>query len=373
VAWRSRGWPDELLDRSTRSHVPLARVRRWVRNERWTPDRVRQALERLESGSLRVREATWEDNAALVDLYAHAPEDVGPHEVTVERAPFAFAQFSLQEAARVVVESDGVLLAAIAESARLSVVQAREVTVHIPSSYRVREGFRGEGLGPLVQKLTMRPRAGGGMYYYRRRAGKKHRLLARVGCYAAVSSSGGASGVRLARQEDVETCVTLINRTHAGLDLFRPYDAAYLSVKLDAARTPVPVYDWSDYFVVEEEGQIIACGGLWDRGRHLRERWLDKRTGERWLVENTALLDFGFADRRDDAMARLIGHFITRTGALGRTHLMAPLEFLPSVAERLAGCHAVQDKRALYWHPDPSSRRDGAAALSRPYTDLAYW
>ena len=39
------------------------------------------------------------------------------------------------------------------------------------------------------------------------------------------------------------------------------------------------VYGWSDYRVLEENGRITACAGLWDRGRDVRERWRPKETG----------------------------------------------------------------------------------------------
>lgn len=39
---------------------------------------------------------------------------------------------------------------------------------------------------------------------------------------------GDASGIRTGRREDLASCVVLINRTHEGLDLFRPYTEAFL-------------------------------------------------------------------------------------------------------------------------------------------------
>ena len=53
--------------------------------------------ERLIGGTLRVREATWKDDEAIADLYANSPENVGEWELTVERSPYPFAQFRLQE------------------------------------------------------------------------------------------------------------------------------------------------------------------------------------------------------------------------------------------------------------------------------------
>ena len=225
-AWRARGWPDDLLQRALGQRVRPSRVKRWAANQRWTVDRVEQALERstrLAVGSMRLREATWEDSEALADLYANSPERVGDSEVTVERSPFPFAQFRLQENATIqVLEDRGVLLAALAHSARSSVVEGRQVTVHIPSGWRVRKECRGEGLGPLVQRAQPSVAPGVGTYYYRRRGGKKHRTWATVHCFPSRPYAGEARGIRLARRADVPSCVDLINRTHGGLDLFRP-------------------------------------------------------------------------------------------------------------------------------------------------------
>jgi hypothetical protein len=187
--------------------------------------------------------------------------------------------------------------------------------------------------------------------------------------YPRRTFAGDASNIRLATPDDLPSCIELINRTHAGLDLFRPYDMAYLQGKLERAPG---VYGWSDYYVVEDAGTVAACAGLWDRGRHMRERWVHKSTGERRLVENTALLDFGFAEGRDDAMALLIEYLIGVTDALGRGQLMAPIEHMPEVIDGLRAHEPVAETRPLYWQLGPALKKAGAI-VTRPYTDLAYW
>jgi hypothetical protein len=44
------------------------------------------------------------------------------------------------------------------------------------------------------------------------------------------------------------------------------------------------------------------------------------------------LLDLGFAEGAEDAMAALIEHFVGMTHELGRDFLVAPLEYLPEAA-----------------------------------------
>jgi len=386
-AWRGRGWPEGLLERAHELRVRRSHIKRWVAGGRWNIEKLHQALDRrarLLAGTMGVREATWEDSAALADLYANSPEEVGEWEVTVERGPYPFAQFRLQEHTKIqVLEDRGVFLAAMAHSNRQSLVGGRPITVHISSAWRVREECRGEGYGPLVQRAVRPPVTGSGVgsYYYRRQVGgqRKRRLSVTVHCFAGRSFKGDASGIRLAGPSDIRSCIELINRTHQGLDLFQPYSEEYLQGKLEGpCRGPEPesrpaVYGRQDYYVLEEGGRIVACAGLWDKGKHVREVWRHKVSGDRRAIESTALLDFGYADGPEDAMARLIGYLIGVTDGLGRDQLMAPLEFLPSLVRQLASYEPVTEKRALYWQPGKVLKELGLTMLARTYTDLAYW
>ena len=386
-AWRSRGWPEEMLERAHELRVRRSHIKRWAAGERWNIEKLHKALDRrarLLAGTMGVREATWEDSEALADLYANSPEEVGEWEVTVERGPYPFAQFRLQERAKIhVLEDGGVFLAAMAHSNRPSLVGGRPITVHISSAWRVREECRGEGYGPLVQRAVRPPvtESGVGSYYYRRDAGgrRKRRMSATVHCFAGRSFEGDARGIRLAGPPDIRSCIELINRTHQGLDLFRPYSDEYLQGKLDdSCRGPESesrpaVYGRQDYYLLEEGGRTVACAGLWDKGRHVREVWRRKVSGEQRVIESTVLLDFGYAEGREDAMARLIGYLIGVTDGLGRDQLIAPLEFLPSLARQLTSYEPITEKRAFYWQPDKVLKDLGLRMLARPYTDLAYW
>ena len=61
------------------------------------------------------------------------------------------------------------------------------------------------------------------------------------------------------------------------------------------------VYGWPDYYVLEEQGRVVACAGLWDRGRDMRDRWRHKTGGEEEKVLATAdVLDFGFEPGREE-------------------------------------------------------------------------
>src|SRR5437867_1238564 len=95
---RGKGWPDELLGRARRLRIPEGHLRFWLKHER--ADRIAQYLDGrdfLMNGTMRARQATWNDDEALADLYANSPEEIGEWEITVERSPSPYAQFRLQE------------------------------------------------------------------------------------------------------------------------------------------------------------------------------------------------------------------------------------------------------------------------------------
>ncbi len=191
--------------------------------------------------------------------------------------------------------------------------------------------------------------------------------------FAATDGTSDVPGVRPARVDDLEQCVALINRTHRGRDLFRPYTLPSLLDRLEAGLAPgyrgpsERPYCLSDLFVIEREGAVIACAGLWDRGRDAWEHWRHRETGEERTLSATALLDFGFADGCAPALAQLIAYLIALTHRLQRTCLVAPLEALPDVAARLREYEPVPETRYMQW------RADTPAITPPAYLDLIYW
>jgi hypothetical protein len=408
-AARNCGFPEELIERARALRVSRGVIDWWIKHDRPTPDDARKYLaarEKLMFGTMRARLATWNDDEALADLYANSPEDIGEWEVTVERSPYPFAQFRLQEHVAIsVLEDRGVVLAATADSSRNALVGGKRTGLHVASAWRVRKEFRGQGLSRLL-RMAEGPAVGwfGAYNYYYIRSGNFGALgwiksfipesvnaPAREGDvpgipitvhhFDAAPQDGNESGIRLATSADVRRCAALINRTHRGQDMFRPYSTEFLEQRLDDpfwGEKPdfwVPVYGWPDYYVVEDQGRVVAGGGLWDKGKHVREVWRHKDTGETQSFDSTALMDFGFAEGREDAMVRLIEHFIGLTHALGRSYLCAPLEQLPRLSECAEELRPTTETRALHFQSYSPEKDEWImeTSLKRPYTDLAYW
>jgi hypothetical protein len=401
LAWRERNLPDELLQRAARLrslNVPRGFLT-------WGGDNlenVRKRLdwdERLKFGDLRGREATQHDNDAFSELMANSPEDIGEWEITTERGPNAFAQFRLQENVNVLVlELRGVLIACCSFTHRNTIVAGQRFTVRYGQALRVHKDFRRKGYGDLVRMLGWGVGAG--------RPSHPQYDIMRVQNFAVVGwwqkyvpdfwedvpkkegevpgnrvtvlqipprrYSGPKRGIRKIRPGDVPACVRLINRTHKGLDFFRPYSADFLERRLDDGYWGAPpphwpkVYDWSNSYVLEEDGRIVACAGLWDRGRDARDVWRHKETGEVKIITSTSVLDYGFARGHDESIARLLTFLAGETESLGRTFMGVPLQYQPRVARHLASLKPVPETRALRWGlPQPQ--------VTRPYIDLAYW
>lgn len=402
-AAREKGWPDGLVESALRVRFPRRDLQFWL-DHGTDPQRVTTFVEyrdRLQSGTLRSREASWSDDEAIADMYANSPEQIGEWEVTVERSPYPFAQFLLQENPNVqVIEDRGVILAAAAHSGRNTLIGGKRLTCHIATAWRVRKEFRGQGLTQLMRVLGGPACSWFGLinYWYVRSGNfdavnwvkalrpdlAEHGELPgslnvavlhfRVGPF-----EGDASGIRSAGRSDARKCVGLINRTHRGQDLFRPYTTDFLQRRLDdRGWGPKPsfivhVYDWNDYFVLEEQGRIIACAGLWDRGRDVREVWRHRETGETTRVEAAALMDYGYAEGREDAMARLLSYLIGRSHDLGRNELLAPIEHFPALIERMASHESGPENRQMAVDGFHEDGLDVDAVIKKPYTDLAYW
>jgi hypothetical protein len=409
---KDAGWPEGLVERLGRLHFTPEVIRdNWLRSQPVERSiRGVEILERLAYGTLRLRDATYmpKDFTALVDLFANSPEDIGEWEVTVERGPDPAAQFSLQQNHRIrVLEDRGLFIGAYALSVKETFVGGRPINVNYMSGFRVRTGFRGQGLSQLLSWMPPAigtPYTQGQWFYIRsqnlasvqwmnalnpdflasapQREDDVPGIEVFVLQYSSRPYDGDATGIRKVAAEDLEACVELINRTHDGLDLFTPFTVDDLRFQLDErlrGRRPNwwgQFYGWPNFYVLEEEGRIVACAGLWDKGANVRERWRLKSTGDSKLIDTTALIDFGFAGGHEDAMARLISYLIGETARLGRGYLVAPLQYLPEVAGRLEHYEPIPERRGLLWRtfgdnfeqmpePDPP--------MTRPFSDLRYW
>jgi hypothetical protein len=83
-------------------------------------------------------------------------------------------------------------------------------------------------------------------------------------------------------------------------------------------------------------------------------------------IDETAVLDFGYAEGEEGAMEALLAHFLKLTHELGRNQLIIPLDELPELASIVARYAGIPETRLLrYSHP--------SVKLERVFTDLRFW
>jgi hypothetical protein len=400
--WRERDLPAQLLDDARRLHVSEGQLRNMLQ---WNASTERIQLEvvwaeKLLTGSIRWRQLTHADADAFCELWANAPEEIGEFDVTAERGPSAFASFELQERPVLNALFDGhAMVACVSFSLRTTIVGGRRLPVRFGQAMRVHKDHRRHGYANWVRSL---PWAIGlnmltqvqydfirGRNMTMERWNRKN--MPEVGSvpkrddevpgvpttvlqYPASPASGSDERVRNARPDDLDACAAIINRTHDGRDLFRPYTAEFLHDRLDpgftppvAGAAPLRPYTFDDFYVVERRGAIVACGGAWDRGRDIRERWRHRETGAERLLSVMSALDLGHADGHEDALALLIEHFVGIAHANGRDYVVVPLETLPEVAALLASREPVAETRYLQW------RADTPVLKTPAHLDLVYW
>lgn len=379
---------DTQLDRMLFWNAPLQRFEEEIR---WA--------DLLNNGSMRFRQLTVADNDEFCSLWANSPEEIGEWDVTAERGPNGFAQFQLQERPVLNALFDrGVMVACVSFALRHTVVGGERIWVRYGQAMRVHKDHRRNGYAHWVRSLPWavginRPTQI--QYDYIRshnmtmaqwnqkympkvdtvpvRQDEVPGVPATVLQYPARPAKNSSRAIRPARQEDIEPCVTLINRTHVGRDLFRPYTPEFLTDRLEQGFDNTgphggkPVYCLDNFYVVERSGAIVACAGLWDRGRDLRERWRHRETREERVIAVTALLDIGFAEGHEDELVALIEKLISVTHSLGRDYLIAPLETLPNVAALLARNNPMPETRYLQW------RGETPSITAPTHLDLVYW
>jgi hypothetical protein len=146
---------------------------------------------------------------------------------------------------------------------------------------------------------------------------------------------GGVPAVRLGPGRAQEV-VAILNRTHAGKELFAPYTEERLQARL--GRTPE--YGWQNWWGIEgRAGRLVAVAGLLDLGRWWRMTRRVKASGEETTSSAAAAFDFAYAEGGEQQMAELLYHLLGVAASWGREDLSICLDpedglypFLPAPA-----------------------------------------
>ena len=304
--------------------------------------------------ALTVREATTADNETLLDLERSSPLDLGDVELTMDRSPNYFASLSLQEDARVMVAEEGGRLVGVCAAARHCVP-----LLGIPRSLlyiekgRVRAEYRRRRVSSvliwaLVESWSARGAPIDSAYWLIsadnttsltavRRGGALPwpKAVHLVDLDTQSARRTELPVVRLGRNRAQEV-VALLNRTHAGKELFAPYTEEGLKARLERS----PDYGWQNWWGIEAGGgRLVAVAGLLDLGRWWRMARRVKASGEETTSSAAAVFDFGYAQGGEQRMVDLLHHLARTARSWGRDHLSIHLDpqeelypFLPTAA-----------------------------------------
>ena len=418
---KQKGWPDDLVQRAVNLRYERMHIEQWLSPpDSATPqvvaqlDDAFQRMERLRFGTLRARSLMASDLDGFSELWSNSTEEIGEWDVVVERGPNAVAQFRLQDSVEVnILEDRTIVIACVVWAHRNVVVGGEELYILCTQGLRVHDGLRRQGLSSVMRTAGRSPlfnNVNAEMAYMRSLNWGVVEMLKRTSptwyvaqakrdddvpgvpvtvhqfvppAGAPASASGASESIRPGTRDDLDACAQLINATHGHLDLYEPLSPWLLGHRLDEFRRGrrmarwAHVYGWREFRVVEENGEIVACGGLWDRGKHVRERWTHRESGDTRTIAATNVLDFGWKAGREDAMERLLRTFLAESARRERTYMVVPLQHHPELLARLADVECVPETRGLQWRmyspedhremPDPQPR------VVDPFTDLRYW
>jgi hypothetical protein len=304
--------------------------------------------------TISIRQATAADNEALLELERSSPLDLGDVELTMDRSPDYFASLSLQEDARVMVAEKNGRLVGVCAAARhcVPLLGIPRALLYIEKG-RTLPGFRQQRISSvliwaLMESWTTKGDSVDSAYWLIsadnstsltavRRGGALPwpKAVHLVDLHTETGARTDVPAVRLGPDRAQEV-VGLLNRTHAGKELFAPYTQERLQARL--GRTPD--YGWQNWWGIEgSAGRLVAVAGLLDLGRWWRTMRRVKATGEETTSSAASVFDFGYAQGSEQQMVELLSHLLGIAASWGRDDLSIHLDpqeglyaFLPTTA-----------------------------------------
>ncbi len=229
-----------------------------------------------------VREATPEDNDALIELQRKCPQGTSLV-LVMERSPDYFARpHSFEDGHTYVATAAGDIVGVVEFAVRE--LDVRGVPVKALYEFSL-------GVDPLSRRKGVATALHGAVEEYARQNGvdlihlniiegnePSMRLAGSLGFKRAgafkiylmmVYEERGlnpGSRVRRAEVEDLEAVSALINETYRGYDFFKPYTWSSLMDYVER----LPGFSLDDLYVIEDERGIRACLGYWEYDRVLQ-------------------------------------------------------------------------------------------------------
>jgi len=278
---------------------------------------------------LTVREATPDDNDALITVELQCPLLVGDIEETYDRSPDSFAFHRVQPDPRVVLaELDGRVIGVMAGVVHTPVIQGEPHRLVYIHQARVHPDFHHKGAAWAMASdlfAWSRERGAEGPYYliapgneqsiaFGGRAGRRWPVDLTLLEFDVTDAGGDrAQGVP---EERLAEAADLVNRTHSAVEFFEPLTPDSLAARLRAR-----LYGVSSLRGLYEGGKFVAVAGLWDRGATTERIHFDSTTGTTSRSRGAAVPDWGWAVGWRKAFPELLRALAAEARALGRSGL----------------------------------------------------
>lgn len=270
---------------------------------------------------MNIRNAVQADNAALCALESRTPLDSGDSKLFVERSDF-FALHRLQERSVVMLaEEDGEVIGACAGALNEAPIAGQKRLLLYIHHERIAEEHQRKGIGGALTRAVADywKEQGVGQidssYWIIGATNLKSRNFAERSdsskpwprpvesvSFSAIASDELPKRVGAGPIFDI---VRLINRTHAGKELFTPYEQVGFGQRLSRSTE----YGWGDIYGRLSNGKLTAMAGVWDYGASTA-----LRTGDGPASRSLAVLDYGYEVGAEEEMALLIAQLCALAG-----------------------------------------------------------
>jgi len=268
-------------------------------------------------GVTEIREATADDNDALIELERQSPLDLGDRTVVFDRSPNFFAHQEMQEHGRVLVaEEEGRLVAVVAgawQDVMIAGQQRRLLYVHqgrtLPEYRRrhvatdlvIRNFLLAREEDVERPYWLISPDNSTSLASIRQIGAENWPVDGSIDGFDVTARRPPGAEVGALGPDDLPRVLELVNATHRGREMFLPYTAESLQRRLERS----PDYSWQHWRGYRSRQGLVAVAGMWDFNRSLKiaER---SKSGDRVHVSVPAfVLDYGYREGAEEAMVEV--------------------------------------------------------------------